>query len=117
MKYSDRERAQIILNYAEKLLSCMAGRHISREDLLKDYAVQWLVSTPVILIGEQAYKLSQGYKDDHPGIAWGAVADFRHWRFQDEDEIDWNVRAEVLFDDLPVLTEQIRALLLEERQA
>ena len=117
MKYSDRERVQIILNYAEKLLSCIAGRHVSREDLLKDYAVQWLVTTPISNIGDQADRLSQGYKDDHPGIAWRSIADFRHWRFQDEDDTNWNERADVLFKDLPVLAEQIRALLSEEGQS
>ncbi len=117
MKYSNIQRLQFILEHAEKLLFYVAEHHISKEKLLNDYAVQWLVTTPLMIIGEQAYQLSQDYKDDHPGIPWGAIAGLRHRLVHHYYGTNRDRIADVLFEDLPVLAEQIRALLSEEGQS
>ena len=51
MKYSDKQRIQKILEYAEKLLSYISENDITKEKLLNDYALQWLVTTPLLTAG------------------------------------------------------------------
>ena len=52
MKYTDKQRVQKIYEYAEKLLNHINENNITKENLLKDYALQWLVTTPLYNIGE-----------------------------------------------------------------
>ena len=52
MRYSDEQRLQKILENAERLISYLTEHQNSREDLLNDYALQWLVTTPLYNIGE-----------------------------------------------------------------
>lgn len=43
MKYSDKQRVQKICEYGEKLLTYIDENGITKEKLLSDYALQWLV--------------------------------------------------------------------------
>lgn len=52
MKYSDEQRLQKILDNAEKLLSYISEHNVTKEQLLNDYSLQWLVTTPLYNIGE-----------------------------------------------------------------
>lgn len=53
----------VFKKYAEKLLTHIDQNNISKENLLNDYALQWLVTTPLYNIGEQVYSLSDEYKN------------------------------------------------------
>lgn len=111
MRYSDEQRLQKILDNAEKLLEYITKNSISKDDLLNDYSLQWLVTTPLYNIGEHVYNLSAEYKDAHDDIPWLMISGLRHRLVHDYDGTNWNIIAEVVFEELPVLTEQIRALL------
>ena len=43
---------------AGKLLGYIRENHISEEQILSDYAVQWTITTPLYNIGEHTYNLS-----------------------------------------------------------
>jgi hypothetical protein len=43
MKYSDKQRIQKISEYTKKLLTYIDGNSITKEKLINDYALQWLV--------------------------------------------------------------------------
>ena len=62
MKYSDQQRIRKIYDYASRLNYYVKANHIEREDLLTDFSLQWLVTTPLYNIGEHAYNLSDEYK-------------------------------------------------------
>ena len=64
MKYSDEQRLQKILENAEKLIEYLSEHKVTKENLLNDYALQWLVTTPLYNIGEHVYNLSDEYKSD-----------------------------------------------------
>lgn len=68
MKYSDEQRIRKIYEYAVKLTGYIEEKQITREQLLEDYALQWMVTTPLYNIGEQVYNLSAGYKEKHADI-------------------------------------------------
>lgn len=111
MKYSDEQRLQKIFEHADKLQKYVQEHEITKDDLLNDYALQWLVTTPLYNIGEHVYNLSDEYKAEHPDIQWFMIAGLRHRLVHDYDGTNWNIIADVVFKELPVLIEQIKELL------
>ena len=111
MKYSDKQRIQKILEYAEKLLSYISENDITKEKLLNDYALQWLVTTPLYNIGEQVYALSDEYKSAHKDIPWSMISGLRHRLVHDYDGTNWNIISAVVFDELPILLKQLESLI------
>ena len=59
MKYSDEQRIQKILMYSKKLNDYIEENGITKEKLMREYALQWLVTTPLYNIGEHAYYISR----------------------------------------------------------
>lgn len=111
MKYSDKQRIQKIFEYAEKLLSYINKNNITKEKLLNDYALQWLVTTPLYNIGEQVYALSDEYKSTHNDIPWSMISGLRHRLVHDYDGTNWNIITDVVFDELPILLKQLEMLV------
>ena len=111
MKYSDKQRIQKICEYAKKLLTHINKNDITKEKLLNDYALQWLVTTPLYNIGEQVYALSDEYKAAHNDIPWSMISGLRHRLVHDYDGTNWNIITEVVFDELPTLLQQLKKLV------
>ena len=87
--------------------------HIERKDLLNKYSLQWLVTTPLYNIGEHVYYLSDEFKDAHPKIQWAMIAGLRHRLVHDYDGTNWNIIADVVFDELALFLNQIGELICE----
>ena len=111
MKYSDKQCIQKICEYAEKLLTHIKQNNISKESLINDYALQWLVTTPLYNIGEQVYSLSDEYKNEHTDIPWSMISGLRHRLVHNYDGTNWSIIAEVVFEELPILLEQLKELI------
>ena len=111
MKYSDEQRLQKILDNAEKLLKYIKEHNVSKADMLNDYSLQWLVTTPLYNIGEHVYKLSDELKAAHDEIPWLMISGLRHRLVHDYDGTNWSIIAEVVFEELPTLAKQIKELL------
>ena len=111
MKYSDQQRVQRIYDNAVKLYQYIKDNQVKKEDLLKETALQWLVTTPLYNIGEHVYNLSKDYKAAHPDIQWTMIAGVRHRLVHDYDGTNWNIIADVVFDELPILINQLKELL------
>ena len=111
MKYSDKQRIQKICEYGEKLLTHINQNNISKENLLNDYALQWLVTTPLYNIGEQVYAMSDEYKTSHREIPWSMISGLRHRLVHNYDGTNWRIIAEVVFEELPILLEQLKELI------
>lgn len=94
-----------------KLNEYINGHKISKEDLLKEYSLQWLVTTPLYNISEHVYNLSDAYKKAHSEIQWSMIAGVRHRLVHDYDGTNWNIIADVVFDELPTLIKQLEQLL------
>ena len=71
MKYSDEQRINKIYDYATRLQRYIMDKGITKEMLLTDYSLQWLVTTPLYNISEHAYNLSQEYKAEHSEVCHG----------------------------------------------
>ena len=51
MKYSDEQRIKKILEYAKKQEEYISNNKITKEELINEYSLQWLVTTPLYNIG------------------------------------------------------------------
>ncbi len=84
---------------------------IKKGNLLTEAPLQWLVTTPLYNIGEQVYYLSSEYKKAHDEIPWAMIAGLRHRLIHDYDGTNWNIIADVVFKELPVLIGQLEKLV------
>lgn len=110
MKYTDRQRIQKINEYVDKLNRYIKEHHVTREEVLTDEALHWLVTTPLYNIGEQAYGLSDDYKEKHSEIPWFMLAGLCHRLVHDYEGTNWNVIADVVFEEIPLLLEQLKEI-------
>lgn len=99
------------MDYSKKLTEYIQENNITKEKLLKEYSLQWLVTTPLYNIGEHVYVLSKEYKSEHPDIPWSMISDLRHRLVHDYDGTNWNIISDVVFDELPLLISQIQDLI------
>ena len=113
MKYSDRQRIQRIYDYAIRLQQYILEEHIEKEALLTQLPLQWLVTTPLYNMGEHCHNLSTEYKVKHREIPWTMIAGLRHRLVHDYDGTNWSIISEVIFEELPILIEQLRLCLRE----
>jgi putative toxin-antitoxin system, antitoxin component len=113
MKYSDRQRVQKIYDYAVRLQEYILENRIEKEVLLTQLPLQWLVTTPLYNMGEHCHNLSAEYKVKHGEIPWAMIAGLRHRLVHDYDGTNWNIISEVVFEELPILIEQLRVCLTE----
>ena len=114
MKYSDRQRVKKIYENASKLYGYIEEHKIKKEDLLNEFSLQWLVTTPLYNIGEHAYNLSNEYKKAHSDIQWSMIAGVRHRLVHDYDGTNWSIIADVVFEELPILMKQLEEIINEE---
>ncbi|MCD8337363.1 MAG: DUF86 domain-containing protein [Lachnospiraceae bacterium] len=110
MKYSDEQRVKKICEYSKKLLGYIEENKITKEQLMKEYSLQWLVTTPLYNIGEQVYYLSAAYKEKYIEIPWAMIAGLRHRLVHDYDGTNWNIIADVVFEELPLLLQQLEEI-------
>ncbi|MCD8223129.1 MAG: DUF86 domain-containing protein [Clostridiales bacterium] len=107
MKYSDEQRIRKIKEYSQKLYDYIKKENITKEDLIKEYPLQWLVTTPLYNIGEQVYHLSDDFKERHNEIPWAMISGLRHRLVHDYDGTNWNIIVDVVFEELQELIEQL----------
>jgi len=67
------------------------------------------------LIGEATKRLSQELRNDHPEIAWYAMASMRDRVIHGYDTVDVDIVWKTVQEDLPMLRDQIRAILEEQK--
>ena len=114
MKHSDQQRVNKIYEYASKLNQYVKDNNITREALMTDFSLQWLVTTPLYNIGEHAYNLSAEYRAEHDDVSWSMISGLRHRLVHDYDGTNWEMIAEVVFDDIPALLIQQEKLVGDE---
>ena len=111
MKYTDHDRLERIFYKGTELLQYINESGVTREALLTTTSLQWLVTTPLYNIGEHVYYLSNEFKATYPKIPWGMISGLRHRLVHDYEGTNWNIICDVVFDELPVFVEQIKALI------
>ena len=110
MRYTDDERVKKVCKYALELHEYVTDHQVQRDDLIGNRDLQWLVTTPIFNMGENASHLSQQYMEAHSEIPWRRIANLRNRLVHDYDGINWEIIADVIFDDLPQLIESLKPL-------
>lgn len=113
MKKTDKERLKKIVAVWNELNVQIKQRNITKEQLLKDEFLQWAVTTPLYNIGEQVYNLSGELKLQYPDVIWSKVTGLRHRLVHDYDGINWEMIAEIIFDEMEPFVENVRQILNE----
>ena len=111
---NDAYRLQRIAEIGNQLLDVIESRGITREQLLSDLETQWLVTTPLFNIGEQANCISAELAKAHPDIPWSQIAGLRH-RLVHNEGTNWNMVAAIVFDELGAFVRQIENLIGSSR--
>lgn len=111
MKYSDAQRVAKISFYAVKLHEYIIDNKITKDALLTNIHIQWLVTTPLYNIGEQAYYLTDAFKEEHDNVEWNMIAGLRHRLIHDYEGTNWNIIADVVFEEIPVLIDEVQKLI------
>lgn len=101
MKYSDTQRIEKIFTTTGKLLAYVEEQHITKEDILGSETIQWTLTTPLYNIGEQAYQLSDQFKQAHDHIPWSKIAGLRHRLVHQYYETNWSIISDVILLVLP----------------
>ena len=112
---TDAYRVDRIAQLAKQLLAMIDDAPITREEILTDTHTQWLITTPLYQIGEQAYCLSVEFKEAHPEIDWDGMAGLRHRLVHDYEGTNWEVIADVIDTDVRELPRLIEALVSKGR--
>ena len=111
MKYSDNDRLIKILEKGRELQKYLMDNAVTRENLINTVSLQWLVTTPLYNIGEHVYYLSDDFKKAHDNIPWAMISGLRHRLVHDYEGTNWNIIADVVFDDLPDLLDMVETLI------
>lgn len=114
MKYSDAQRMEKIRATTGKLLNYLAQAGITREMILEQEPLRWTITTPLYNIGEQAYYLSDAFKESHAGIPWSKISGLRHRLVHDYDNTNWSLICTVLFEVLPDFLKAVEEIKLPE---
>ena len=70
-----------------------------------------MVTTPLYNIGEQVYSLTNEYKTRYTEIPWSMISGLRHRLVHNYDGKNWTIIADVLFDELQKLLQQLKKLV------
>ena len=110
----DAYRLQRIAEIGNQLLGVIESRGITREQVLNDFETQWLITTPLFNIGEQANCVSAGLVVENPDIPWSQIAGLRHRLVHNYEGTNWSIVAAVVFDELETFIRQIEAMIVAD---
>ncbi|MBQ9031757.1 MAG: DUF86 domain-containing protein [Parasporobacterium sp.] len=110
MKYTDEQRIEKIVEKTEKLLQYISDNSITEMDILNEETIRWTITTPLYNIGEQAYYLSEEYKEEHAQIPWAKISGLRHRLVHDYEDTNWEIVNNIIFNILPDFLEKVRKL-------
>lgn len=68
MRYTDLERVRRIEVTTEKLLHYLSDNSITPDLILEQEPLRWAITTPLYNIGEQAYQISDEFKQKYTDI-------------------------------------------------
>lgn len=114
MKYTDKQRIIKIYENAVALSEYIAENNVTKHMLISIVPLQWLVTTPLYNIGEHVYNISGEYKNKHNEVQWQMIAGLRHRLIHNYEGTNWNIIADIVFDELPIFIKKLKSLTSDE---
>jgi uncharacterized protein with HEPN domain len=93
------------------------GRFVSgmtEDDWIDDEVKQGAVMHRLIIISEAAARLPKAFRERHPEIQWADIIGFRNFAVHAYFAVSWPIVWVTANEDVPMLAEQVAAILDEE---
>jgi uncharacterized protein with HEPN domain len=98
-----------IIEAADAIFRFLTG--VGEADFMNDELRQSAVLQKLIVIGEAAARLPEGFKERHPQIPWRDIAAFRNIAVHAYFAVNWRIVWETATQDVPDMRSQIASLL------
>ena len=99
------EETQFILNLCSSK---------SVEEIISDPITQRAVRTSLETIGEAAKNISPAFRKEHPDFHWKGMIGMRDRLIHHYFGIDWDLVADVIRDEIPILDSELTLILKSE---
>ena len=107
----DRGRLEHMLSAIENVEEFT--RDVSLDDFVKSKVLFFAVVKNIEIVGEATYMLTKEYKQSHQSVPWLVIEKMRHVLVHGYYTISPEKVWETVQEDIPLLKEQIKALLNE----
>jgi uncharacterized protein with HEPN domain len=109
MSFEPRDYLRHILVEADYLIGQVGG--LTLEEFLGNETLQRAFVRSLEIIGEAAKKVPDAYRDQHPDIAWRAMAGMRDRLIHDYFGVDYELVWDVVQKRIPQLRGQVSLML------
>ena len=102
-----------MLQAIERICRYTKGKNF--EDFIADDMMYYAVVKNIEILGEASNRLTEEFRQAHPKTPWKQVNGMRNYIVHEYFQVDNNVVWDVITNDLPVLEQQIKEYLTEEK--
>lgn len=110
MRYSDKQRVDKIIKYANELLQYAKSNDLTQQKIEDDNIVQWTITTPLYNIGEHSYNITKEFKKKTPQIQWNMISGLRHRLVHDYEGTNWKMIWDIIQIEIPELVNQLEKI-------
>lgn len=105
----DEARLRHMLDAARRAVELAEGKSVARMEASDETALA--LARLLEILGEAAGRVTRDLRGSYPEIPWRDIADTRNRVIHEYFDVDMEVVATIVTDDLPPLTEQLEAVL------
>ncbi len=109
----DRDRLEDIVAAAADVLEFC--RDLDAEQFHRDKVQRYAILHSLMIIGEAASRISEGFQEQHPEIPWRRIVGFRHRVVHGYGTVDLELAWEIASKFVVVLHAQVSQLLEKEK--
>ena len=109
----DRSRLEHMLQAIERVRRYTKGKTF--EDFITDDMMYYAVVKNIEILGEASNMLTEEFRTDHPQTPWKQVNGMRNYIVHEYFQVDNNVVWDVITNDLPLLEQQVKIYIEEEK--
>ena len=102
-----------MLQAIERICRYTKGKNF--EDFIADDMMYYAVVKNIEILGEASNRLTEEFRQAHSKTPWKQVNGMRNYIVHEYFQVDNNVVWDVITNDLPVLEQQIKEYLTEEK--
>ena len=107
----DKSRLEHMLDHIRKVLDAAEGKTLA--DFTEDHILFGAIAYYTMIIGEAAYMLTKGFKEQHPLTPWRQIEGMRHHIVHGYAQIQKEMLWNVVQDDLQPLRSQVEKYLAD----
>lgn len=109
----DKNRLEHILQAIERIRRYTKGKNF--EDFIADDMMYYAVVKNIEILGEASNMLTEEFRQAPPKTPWKQVNGMRNYIVHEYFQVDNNVVWDVITNDLPILEQQIKEYLTEDK--